>query len=225
MVTDTFNDYSFRQANQRCQQGAAHARLRCATFASCTGAVVATGGRRADIEFSGPGGPATSGVKAWPHVAAGICVWDTTSPPSSSLIAHDGSEAAFSGSMPLECCCTSWVSTQQRLLCGTKTGELRAFDLRMKRWSQRLEAHSDPVRYCFVMESTGQVATLSDAAELKIWSLKHLELLDTIPALHHGRGVATSVGLGSKALSCAALLSERHLVTGGQDGTVVLTRL
>ena len=29
--------------------------------------------------------------------------------------------------------------------------------------------------------------------------------------------VATSVGLGSKALSCAALLSERHLVTGGQD--------
>ena len=29
--------------------------------------------------------------------------------------------------------------------------------------------------------------------------------------------VATSVGLGSKALSCAALLSERHLVTGGQE--------
>jgi hypothetical protein len=28
--------------------------------------------------------------------------------------------------------------------------------------------------------------------------------------------VATTVGLSSKALSCAAQLSDRHLITGGQ---------
>lgn len=217
------------EATYSLQTGAAHARLLSATFASYTGAVVATAGRRSEAEFAVPGAPgsppAGPAQKAWPHVAAGICVWDSTSPRSSSLIAHDGAEAALSSAMPPEYSCITWVASQQRLLCGTKAGELRAFDLRMKRWTQRVEAHSEPMRYCFVMESTQQVATLSEAAELKLWSLKHLELIDTIPTLHRPRGVATTVGLSSKALSCAAQLSDRHLITGGQDGTVVLTRL
>lgn len=217
------------EATYSLQTGAAHARLLSATFASYTGAVVATAGRRSEAEFAVPGAPGSPPTgpaqKAWPHVAAGICVWDSTSPRSSSLIAHDGAEAALSSAMPPEYSCITWVASQQRLLCGTKAGELRAFDLRMKRWTQRVEAHSEPMRYCFVMESTQQVATLSEAAELKLWSLKHLELIDTIPTLHRPRGVATTVGLSSKALSCAAQLSDRHLITGGQDGTVVLTRL
>ncbi|CAE7474908.1 unnamed protein product [Symbiodinium natans] len=161
-----------------------------------------------------PGLPsAAATLKAWPHVAAGICVWDTVSPSSSSLIAHDGADAS-SATMPAEYCALAWAASQQRIFCGTKAGELRVFDLRMRRLSHRFEAHSDPVQHCFVLQKTGQLATLSSAAELKLWSLKNLELLDTMALHSSGRGVSV---LGPK-LSCAALLSERHLVTSGQAG-------
>ncbi|CAE7849424.1 Dmxl2, partial [Symbiodinium microadriaticum] len=203
--------------------GAAHSRLLCAAFASATGSVVATAGRRAETEFVAPGLPSTAGMlKAWPHVAAGICVWDTIAPSASSLVAHDGADAS-SASMPAEYSALAWAASQQRIFCGTKAGELRVFDLRMRRISHRFEALGDPVQHCFVLQTTGQLASLS-SAELKLWSLKNLELLDTIPLHGSGRGVSASV-LGAKVLSCATLLSERHLVTAGQDGTVVLTRL
>ncbi|CAJ1421746.1 unnamed protein product [Effrenium voratum] len=168
-------------------------------------------------------------------------VWDSLSPASSSLVAHDGIEA--SSTMPPDYCSMAWAASQQRIFCGTKAGELRIFDLRMARMAQRFEAHGEAVRHCFVLEETGQLATLSDAAELKLWSLRNLELLDTVPALHSPvRGVGSV--LGGKALSCASLLAQRHLLTGGQtladvwptqaapisinscqDGSLVLTRL
>eukprot|EP00439_Symbiodinium_sp_Y106_P053380 s1476_g7.t1 len=197
-------------------QGAAHSRLLCAAFASATGSVVATAGRRAESEFVAPGLPSTAGaLKAWPHVAAGICVWDTIAPSTSSLVAHDGADAS-SASMPAEYSALAWAASQQRIFCGTKAGELRVFDLRMRRISHRFEAHGDPVQHCFVLQMMGQLASLSSAAELKLWSLKNLELLDTIPLHGSGRGVSASV-LGAKVLSCATLLSERHLVTAGQE--------
>ncbi|CAE8644852.1 unnamed protein product, partial [Polarella glacialis] len=206
--------------------GAAHSKLVCATFASVTGGVVATAGRRAEVDvITGMPGSSAPPLKAWPYVAAGICVWDTLCPPSSSLVAHDGAADATPAGMPAEYSCLAWAASQQRLLCGTKAGELRVFDLRQRRLAQRFQAHSDAVRHCFVLESSGQLLTLSVGAELKIWSLRSLELLETLPKLHSPAfGVGSVLGK-SKALSCATLLSEQHLVTGGQDGMLVLTRL
>eukprot|EP00931_Biecheleriopsis_adriatica_P103479 TRINITY_DN78304_c0_g1_i1.p1 TRINITY_DN78304_c0_g1~~TRINITY_DN78304_c0_g1_i1.p1 ORF type:complete len:1016 (-),score=215.33 TRINITY_DN78304_c0_g1_i1:13-2943(-) len=207
--------------------GAAHSKLLCATFASTAGGVVATAGRRADTDGIAMGLPGqASPLKAWPYVAAGICVWDTLAPRASALVSHDATADASPSGMPAEYSCLAWAPSQQRLLCGTKAGELRVFDLRMQRLAQRFEAHSDPVKYCFVLESSAQLVTLSSAAEMKIWSLKNLELLDALPKLHSsGRGVGSVLGGSSKALSSAALLSEQHIVTCGQDGNLVLTRL
>merc|ERR1712137_1110802 len=117
-------------------------------------------------------------MKKWPYLAAGLCVWDTLAPPSSALVAHDGSADA-PPSMPNEYTCLTWAQGQQRILCGTKTGELRVFDLRQQRIAQRVEAHTAAMRHCFLLESEGKIATFSAAAELKIWSLKSLECLET----------------------------------------------
>merc|ERR1712130_793570 len=105
-------------------------------------------------------------------MGAGICVWDTLAPYSSALVAHDGAADATPAGMPAEYSCLTWASSQQRLLCGTKAGELRVFDLRQRRVSQRFEAHSGALQHCFVLESIGRLLTISDAAELKIWSLQ-----------------------------------------------------
>ena len=115
--------------------GAVHKKVTCGTFVS-PGAVVATAGRRAEQESMG------SGLKAWPYVAAGICVWDTLAPPSTALVAHDGRADARSHDMPAEYKCLAWEASVQRVFCGTKSGELRIFDLRQQRVSHRLEAHS-----------------------------------------------------------------------------------
>ena len=79
--------------------GTTHGRLLCASFASHSGALVATGGRRSD--------EATS---------KGVAVWDTLA-DRTAPVAHDG-EAFGRSTMPLEYCAMTWAP--QRLFCGTK---------------------------------------------------------------------------------------------------------
>jgi len=201
--------------------GTVHARASCGAFVSA-GSVVATAGRRADHDNSSSGM-----VKTWPHVCAGLCIWDTLAPPAGVLVAHDGAADAALRMMPVEYSCLAWDPNRQRVLCGTKAGELRVFDLRQQRVAQRFEAHGgNALRYCFMMPSTGRFATLCSAAELKVWSLRDFECLDVVPKLHQmPRGMVSNMMGTAQALTCAAMVSEHHLVTGGQDGTVLLTRL
>lgn len=205
--------------------GAAHAKVVCGAFVS-PGLVLATAGRRADADAGGTG---SGGGRAWPHVCAGLCVWDTLAPPGAALVAHDGASDAAPAAMQAEYTALAWEAGRQRLLCGTKEGELRIFDLRMQRVAQRLDATGGTgaaLRHCLLLPSTGRLATLSAAAELKIWSLSDFECLDTVPKLHQmPRGNVGGMLGWADALTCAALLSEHHLVTGGHDGSVVLTRL
>merc|ERR1712216_847401 len=177
-------------------------------------------GRRAEAESAGG-----STLRTWPYVAAGICTWDTLAPLQSALVAHDGAADTNPGAMPVEYTCLGWSAGQQRLLCGTKAGELRVFDLRQRRLSHRLDAHGAAVRHCFVLPETGKFVTLSAAAELKVWRLRDLECLETRPRLHSAREGISSVLGKAHALTCAAMLSESHLLTGGHDGALLLTRI
>ncbi|CAK0801415.1 unnamed protein product [Prorocentrum cordatum] len=191
------------------------ARTRAVTGAFVSAAsVVATGGRRGDPD---------GGVS--PHAAAGLCVWDTLAPPGSSLVAHDaGADAA--SAMPPEYTCLAWAAGRRSILCGTKAGELRVFDLRQQRVSHRIAAHKAAIRYCFVLEASGRLATLSTMSEMKIWNLEDMECLESWRQLHSSRGMGMGGVLGkSQVLACAGLLSDWHLVTGGQDGSLLLTRV
>jgi len=191
--------------------GSAHAKTTCGIFVS-PGAVLATAGSRSD-----------SDGKSWPYAAAGLCIWDTLLPPRGTLVAHDGAADAVHQMQP-DYVCLTWDSSQQRILCGTKSGELRIFDIRQRRVSNRIPAHDAAIRHCFLLPATRRFVTLSATAELKIWSCSDLDCLETLPRLHTLRGVGSVLGKTS-ALTCATLLSESHLVTGGQDGVILLTRL
>lgn len=195
--------------------GGVHSKVNCGIFVSSS-AVIATAGKRSEADSSGI-------VKAWPHTCAGLCLWDTLLPPSAALVAHDGAADGGLGAMPAEYTCMAWEADRQRILCGTATGELRIFDIRQRRVSQRLQTHSDdPVKHIFVLPSTGRLATLSAASELKVWSLSGFECLETFPKLHQGG--RNLLGKG-EALVYATMLSDQHVVTAGQDNVVLLTRL
>lgn len=199
--------------------GAAQTRVNCGVFVSPS-SVVATAGRRAEADLDlGAGGA----LRSWPYHAAGVCIWDTLAPPGSALVAHDGL-ADHHPAMPADYTCLAWAAGQQRLLCGTKQGELRVFDLRQQRVAQRLAAHEAAVQHVFAIEGSGRLVTLSAAAELKVWDLQNFECLETRSKLHSLRGVSSVLGK-AQALTCAAMLSDHHLITGGQDGVVLLMRL
>merc|ERR1712100_952808 len=97
--------------------------------------------------------------------------------------------------------CMSWDSDQQRIFCGTKAGELRVFDIRQRRVSQRVTAHDSAIRCSFVLPGRQKLLTVSVAAEVKLWSLSDLEYVETRGHLHTLRGVGSV--LGKKALTCA----------------------
>merc|ERR1711924_513347 len=84
--------------------------------------------------------------------------------------------------------CMTWEADQQRILCGTKSGEMRVFDLRQRRVSQRFSAHETALKHCFLLPTSQRLITLSAAAELKTWSLSDFDCLESIPRLHTLRG-------------------------------------
>lgn len=204
--------------------GAAMAKVNCGIFVS-PATVIATAGRKTEIEMGvNPHGISAFGsLKTWPYTSAGLCVWDTLAPPQSSLVMHDGN-TDMPPVVPSHYSCLTWAADRQQIICGTKTGELRIFDIRQRKVCQRLVAHEDSVMYSFVLGGTGRFATLSAKAELKVWSLSDFTCIETLPKLHRTSGVSSVIGK-SQVLNCAAMISERHLVTGGCDGTLLLTRL
>lgn len=169
---------------------------------------------------------AAAGAAPGRGVAAGLCVWDTLAPPGAALVAHDGREAARADVQPAEYLCLLPVGGA-RLLCGNKEGGVSVFDLRQGEVAHRFLAHEGaPVTHLFPLDGQGAVATLSGAAELKTWSVRTWECLDRKERLHTAKGgVAGVLGSFTPVLAAAAMVGERHLLTAGADGKVLLTRL